>query len=69
MKIIFTEHAKFRMKKRHITKEEIINAINYSDKTLKKAGKFYAQKNIGRATIEVVYEKDKYINIITVYHA
>ena len=66
MKIIFTEHAKGRMKKRNITEEEIINAIKNANKTLKIGGKFYAQKDIGRTKIEVVYEKDKYINVITV---
>ena len=68
MKIIFTEHAKNRMKRRNINKEEIINTINNSAKTLKIGGKYYAQKNIGRSTIEVVYEKDKYINVITIYY-
>ncbi len=68
MKIIFTEHVKYRMKKRHITEEEIINAIKYPDKTTKKKGKYIIKKNIGRANIEVVYEKDKYIKIITVYY-
>ncbi len=68
MEIIFTQHAKDRMFKRKITKEEIINAIKYPEKTLKRQGKYYAQKNIGRANIEVVYEKDKYIKIITIYY-
>ena len=39
-----------------------------TEKTLKRQGKHYAQKNIGRANIEVVYEKDKYIKIITIYY-
>ena len=68
MEIIFTQYAKDRMFKRKITKEEITNAIKYPEKTLKRQGKHYAQKNIGRANIEVVYEKDKYIKIITIYY-
>lgn len=67
MEIIFTEHAKKRIKKRKITKDEIINTIKYAEKTNKREGKYYAQKDIGRGKIEVVYEKDKYINVITVY--
>lgn len=69
MEIIFTEHARERMKKRHITEEEIVNAIKYPDKTIKREGKYIAKKNIERANIEIVYEKDKYIKIITIYYA
>lgn len=68
MKIVFTKHAEDRMKKRKITEDEVVNTINFSDKTYKRQDNFYAHKNIGRATIEVVYEKDKYINVITVYY-
>ena len=67
MEIIFTEHVKDRIKKRKITEDEIINTINYPEKTSKREGKYYAQKDIGRGKIDVVYEKDKYIKIITVY--
>jgi len=58
MKIVFTEHAKFRMKRRKITEDEIANAVRYPDKTYKRKGNYYAQKDIGRAKIEIVYEKD-----------
>jgi len=68
MDIIFTEHAKERMKKRKITEEEIKEVIKYPEKTEKIEGKYYVQKNIQRANIEVVYEKDKYIKVITVYY-
>lgn len=67
MKIIFTEHVKDRINKRKITEEEIINTIKYPEKTYKREGKYYAKKDIGRGKIEVVYERDKYIKIITVY--
>ena len=68
MKIIFTKHALLRMKKRRITEDEIISSIKYPNKIFRKAGKFYVQKNIDRANIEIVYEKDKYIKVITVYY-
>ena len=68
MEIVFTEHAKDRIKKRKITEDEVINAIKYPNKIEKKKGKYYAQKNIDRAVIEVVYEKDKYIKVITIYY-
>ncbi len=56
MEVIFTRHALIRMKKRQITGAEIINSIRYTEKISKKAGKFYVQKNVDRANIEVVYE-------------
>jgi hypothetical protein len=68
MEIVFTLHVKERIKKRKITEEEIIYAVKSPDKLNKKYGKYYAQKDIGRAKIEVVYEKDKTINIVTVYY-
>lgn len=68
MKVIFTQHAKERMNKRKITEEEVINSIKFPDNTSKKEGKYYIHKNIGRAKIEVIYEKDKYIKVVTVYY-
>ena len=56
------------MRKRGITKDEVIQTISYPDITSKQKGKYFVQKNIGRAKIEVVYEKDKYLNVITVYY-
>ena len=68
MKIVYTEHAKERLKKRKITEEEISEIIKRPDNTKKIGGKYYSQKNIGRANLEIVYEKDKYIKIITIYY-
>ena len=68
MEIIFTKHALLRMKKRKITKDEIINSIKHPENISKKENKFYVQKNIDRANIEIVYEKDKYIKVITAYY-
>jgi len=46
MQIIFTNHALFRIEKRGILKEEIIDAIKYPDKTLKKHGLHYSSKEV-----------------------
>jgi len=68
MKIIFTAHAEQRFKKRKIMKEEVIQAIEQPDKTLKKHGKYYFQKKLQRGIIEACCEKtENNINIITVY--
>ena len=55
MEYFFTSHVEYRIRKRNLSKEEVIDAIKRADKTIKKYGKYYAQKNIGRGTIEVVY--------------
>ena len=68
MMFVFSAHAKDRLVKRNLSEQDVVDAIVYSSITIKKQGKFYASKNIGRGTIEVVYEKtEKYISVITVY--
>ena len=68
MQYIFTAHAEFRIEKRKLTREEVIESIKSPDKTLKKHNKYFIQKNIGRGTIEIAVEKtERYIKIITVY--
>lgn len=68
MDIIFTLHARDRMRKRKITEDEVFQAIKTPDKTIKMGEKYHVQKNIGRASIEIIYEKDRYIKIITLYY-
>lgn len=68
MNISFTGHAKFRIEKRKLLEEEVINAILFPDKTIKKHGKYYYQKKLDRGMIEVVTEKtENNINVITIY--
>jgi len=68
MKIEFTIHALDRIKKRKILKQEIIDAIKYSDKIIKKHGKYYYQKKLDRGSIEICCEKtENNIKVITIY--
>ncbi len=68
MKIIFTLHAEKRMKKRKLSKEEIIKTLRYPKKIIKRYDKYYVQKEIERGVIEIIYEKtENYIRIITIY--
>ena len=68
MKIFFTAHAEKRIQKREIMKEEVIQAIEQPDKTIKKHDKYYFQKRLQRGMIEVCCEKtENNINIITIY--
>ncbi len=68
MKIVFTKHAKEMMEKRKISEDEVIQTIEHSENLAKIEGFYYARKNIMRANIEVVYEKVKYIKVITLYY-
>ena len=53
---------------RRILKQEVIDAIRYPDKTLKKHDKYYFQKSLNRGKIEVVCEKiENNIKVITIY--
>ena len=67
MNIIFTKHAKERMEKRGISEDEVINTIKFPEKTRKMGNIYYVQKKITSGTIEVVFEKEKYIKVITLY--
>ena len=57
MTIIFTPHAEYRLEKRKILKEEVIDAIKFPNKIIKKHGLYYFQKNLKRGYIEVCCEK------------
>lgn len=67
MHIDFTKHAKEQMKERNISEEEVTETIKTAKKTQKIDDVYYARKNIGRANIEVVYVRENYIKVITVY--
>ena len=68
MKIVFTNHARYRIEKRKILEEEVINTIKYPDNTIKRQGKYYFQKKLERGIIEVSCKKtERIINVITVY--
>ncbi len=68
MEIIFTKHAKYRIEKRKILEQEVIEAIKHPDNTIKKHNKYYFQKRLERGTIEISCEKtERIIKVITVY--
>ena len=68
MKIIFTNHAERRLIKRKILKQDVVDAIKYPSKIIKKHGKYYFQKVLRRGRIEIVCEiMEINIKIITLY--
>ncbi len=65
--IVFTKHAKEQMTERNISEDEAINTIKYPEVTQKINNIYYAQKKTIQGTIEVVYIKESYIKVITLY--
>lgn len=55
------------MKERGISEDEFLNTIKFPEKTRKIDNIYYAQKKTEQGIIEVVYEKENYIKVITVY--
>ncbi len=55
------------MKKRNISEDEVINTIKYPEKTQKIDEVYYVQKNIGRFVLKVIYTRENYINVLTLY--
>lgn len=67
MKIVLTQHVKEQMEERGISEDEVINTVKYPESTQKIDDLYYARKKTIHGTIEVVYEKQNYIKVITVY--
>ena len=67
MKIVLTQHVTEHMEERGISEDEVINTVKYSENTRKIDELYYAQKKTAQGIIEVVYEKQSYIKVITVY--
>ena len=67
MKIVLTRHVKEQMEERGVSEDEVINTVKYSENTRKIDELYYAQKKTAQSIIEVVYEKQSYIKVITVY--
>ncbi|MBW3019596.1 DUF4258 domain-containing protein [Candidatus Woesearchaeota archaeon] len=67
MRISMTNHLLARLKTRRILEQEVIDAIQYPDKIIKKCGLYFYRKRLSRGIIEVVVERTSFLNIITVY--
>jgi len=67
MDIIYTFHSEYQVKERKVDKQWIEEAIR-SPNIIKHIGyKSYAIKKIDGKTLKVVYVKQRYIKIITIY--
>lgn len=56
-----------RLKDRHILEQEVIDAVDYPEKVLKKGRLYFYRKKLDRGIIEVVVERTSFIYVITVY--
>ena len=67
MRIKYTFHAKLMIKERKMEKVWIDETIKSPDIVKKEEGKYYVRKKLNGFIIEVVYTKERYINVLTVY--
>ncbi|MEK6825784.1 MAG: DUF4258 domain-containing protein [Nanoarchaeota archaeon] len=67
MNIVFTKHAREQMEERNISEDEVISTVKYPEKTEKVDDMYYTQKNLGRFILEVVFTRENYIKVITLY--
>jgi len=67
MEIIYTEHARDQIKERKLEKIWVEEAIKFPDEKRHKGIKSHAIKKINGVKIKVVYVKEKYIKVVTVF--
>ena len=67
MNVVFTRHALEQMKERSISEDEVVNAIKFPKNIRKTERAYYVQRQTISGKIEVVYTREKYIKVITVY--
>ena len=67
MKIVFTGHVLYKMRKRKVEKVWVADAIRYPDMTSTDNNKYRVMKKLNGKTLEVIYSKEKYIKVITVF--
>lgn len=67
MKIEYSLHAWKRIGKRKLIKVWVEEAIRFPDKLERLGKKHYVTKRLNGVVLQVVYVKEKYIKIITLY--
>ncbi len=67
MKLILTNHAKKRMIERKIKFNQIQDAINFPDYTIRRENRIEAYKRINDKLLNILYvQEGKFIKIVTV---
>jgi len=70
MKILYSSHAKKRLRERGIKEEDVIETIEFPEYTIRRSNnEIEAYKKIKGRMLKVVYfQKERYIKIITLYY-
>ncbi len=67
MDIKYTLHAEEQIKERKLEKVWVEETIKYPNQTEREGHKYYVTRKLNGRTLRVVYVKEKYIKVITVY--
>lgn len=67
MKIVYTNHAEFKLRKLKVPKIWVEETLRNPDLLIPEWSKHYALKKLNGLKLKIVYEKAKYIKIITLY--
>ncbi len=67
MEIIFSFHAKEQIKERKIQLVWAEETIKYPDEIIKENNKYYAIKKLNVKTFKIIYIKERYIKVITLF--
>ena len=67
MKIVFTLHALDKMSERAVDRVWVEETVLFPDVLKRDSHKYYAIKRIGTNSLKVVYVKESYIKIVTLY--
>ena len=67
MEIKYTYHARIQNERRKLNRVWVEEAIKNPDVTKREGNKFYIVKKLNGITIKVIYIKEKYIKVITVF--
>ncbi|MDP4012854.1 MAG: DUF4258 domain-containing protein [Candidatus Nanoarchaeia archaeon] len=67
MRIIYTNHAKFKIEKLKIPRVWIEETFKSPDLIITFGDKFIINRKLNGKTLEIVYIKAKYIRVVTLY--
>mgnify|MGYP001603046411 CR=1 FL=1 len=69
MEVVFSEHARYQMREREITEEEVLETLNIPDRVLRQPdGRYqYSRKLHGRALVVICAQKEHAIEVVTAF--
>ena len=67
MDIFYTDHAKYQLDKRKVDRTFVEETIRFPDLTKRIDNKCYVIKKLNGKKLKVVYIKERYIKVITLF--